>query len=169
MNTFFATAWEWVKGIGSVVAVLSFIIEFTPIKLHPLRFICSKLGKALNSDIKKEIETIKTEMETIRTDVKNLGDSLQKTETSLTKKIEENDLTQTERYIKQLRGEILEFSNSCMNGTLHTKDEFEHIIDKHEEYEKLLESLGRTNGVVTLEFEYISDVYQKCCKKNSFL
>lgn len=162
MNTFFATAWEWVKGIGSVVAVLSFIIEFTPIKLHPIRFICSKLGKALNSDIKKEMESIKT-------DVKNISDSLQKTEASLTKKIEENDLVQTERYIKQLRGDILEFSNSCMNGTLHTKDEFEHIIDKHEEYEKLLEKLGRTNGVVTLEFEYISDVYQKCCKKNSFL
>lgn len=165
--------WELVKDISGVVGALSFVIEFTPIKLHPLSFICSKLGKAFNKEIKSEMDAMKKDLQddlkTVKSDIQEVSTNLKKTEEHFTEEVKKIDTKSTERYIKQLRGDILNFSNSCMNHKLHTKDEFEHVIAEHEEYEELLKSLGRTNGVVSIEFEYIKDVYQKCCKDNSFL
>lgn len=69
----------------------------------------------------------------------------------------------------RIRWEVLDFSNSCRNGIRHTKDEFQHIIDLHDKYVKLLEKTHDTNGVFTAEYEYIKRLYVERQEKNDFL
>lgn len=155
-------SWEIVASTLGIISTLSVIIEISPIKIHPLSSITSKLGRALTKDLRQEMSNLSTQVNDIST-------SLVTTEENLNKRIDANRREATERYIKQLRKEILDFSNSCMNNVHHTKDEFEHIIEAHEEYEELIEKLNLTNGRVELEFDFIQEVYKKCLMENSFI
>ena len=74
-----------------------------------------------------------------------------------------------ENEIDRLRWEILDFANSCRNGRKHTQEEFEHILDMHEKYEKILIRQHRENGKVTRAYEYIKDIYDKRNENNDFL
>lgn len=67
------------------------------------------------------------------------------------------------------RSEILEFANSCMNRRKHTKEEFDHIISVHDDYAEYVKVNKIENGQVTLAYEYIEKLYQRCLEKNNFL
>lgn len=71
--------------------------------------------------------------------------------------------------IKRLRWEILDFANSCMNKRRHTKEEFDHIMEVHSEYESLLDGLGESNGKVDIAYGFIKDLYAQCIRENDFL
>ena len=81
---------------------------------------------------------------------------------ALDKKIDMNE-------IDHIRWEILNFANSCRHDVRHTKDEFEHIINLHEKYTQILDERHMTNGLITIEYEYIEDIYKHRLEKNSFL
>lgn len=157
-----STIWEWIRNVASIIAVLSFVIEFTPIKLHPLTFVCRKLGGAFNKELNEKIDNLNKEVNDLKKD-------LLETETSLKEKIDSNDRKQSIRHMKNLRSEILSFSSSCMHRERHTKNEFENFFDNHEEYENLIKELGMTNGVVDEEFEFTKEVYHDCLIHDSFL
>ena len=157
-----STIWEWIRNIASIVAVLSFVVEFTPIKLHPLTFVFHKLGGAFNKDLNEKIDNLNKEVNDLKKD-------LLETESSLKEKIDSNDRKQSIRHMKNLRSEILSFSSSCMHKERHTKNEFENFFDNHKEYEDLITELGMTNGVVDEEFEFTKEVYHDCLMNASFL
>ena len=68
-----------------------------------------------------------------------------------------------------IRWEVLNFATSCRNGVLHTKDDFEHVIDQNDKYHKLLQKTGDTNGVFEEEYNYILRIYHDRQEKNDFL
>lgn len=151
---------EFINGltIGEIIGdsvlfvfALASVIEITPIKWDPLTAILSWFGARLNKRVQKDVESL--------TDSVNA--QAQKTE-ELSRKLDLNE-------IDHIRWEILNFSNSCRHDQRHTKDEFEHIINQHEKYNKILEERGMTNGLITLEYEYIEKIYKHCLEKNSFL
>lgn len=122
----------------------SIFIEIVPIKINPISAILKWMGKIINKDINEKLNNMSTKLE----DVSERID-----------KIEINDM----------RSAILDFANSCMNERRHTKEEFEHIIDLHTQYEETIESKGLKNGRVDLAFKYISDLYTSSLKENTFL
>ena len=69
----------------------------------------------------------------------------------------------------RIRWEILSFANSCRNGRKHTYDEFRHVVDLKDKYEKLLKKTDDKNGVFNLEYEYIQRIFEKRQQKNDFL
>lgn len=69
----------------------------------------------------------------------------------------------------RIRYEVLDFANSCRNGRRHTRDEFQHIIDLNDKYERLLHETNDANGVFSEEYKYIVDLYHKCQIENDFL
>ena len=71
--------------------------------------------------------------------------------------------------IESQRYEILDFANSCMNGRKHTKEEFDHIIAVHDDYEQYLEKQGLKNGQVQVAYDFLKKIYLRCIEKNSFL
>lgn len=127
-----------------IVAVIGMFVEITPIKLSPFSSIIKWIGNKLNGDTNNQLETISLQLETVSGRID---------------KIEINDM----------RSQILDFANSCMNKRKHTKEEFEHIIDLHTQYEDIISKKGMTNGRVDLAFRYISDLYTICLNENSFL
>lgn len=142
------TLWDVIKNDSGyvllIVVVLSTCIEIAPIKINPLSFLLKRAGDIINKDIKDQLDSVSTRLE----DVSDRID-----------KIEINDTRST----------ILDFANSCMNERKHTKEEFDHIIDLHSEYEEKISEKGMKNGRVDLAFEYIRELYMKCQKEDSFL
>lgn len=133
--------------VGSSIAFIllsSGLIEITPIKFNPLSSILSWIGTKMNG---KLIEKV---------------DNLEEKTDALDKKIDMNE-------IDRIRWEILSFAGSCRTGRRHTKDEFEHIIGLHEKYNKILDEHDMQNGLVTIEYEYIEDIYRHCLERNSFV
>lgn len=62
--------------------------------------------------------------------------------------------------IDDIRTTILDFSNAVMNGRNYNKEQYEHIIDLYDKYEKILEQNGMTNGRVTASMEFVLKNYQ---------
>ena len=129
--------------IGLIVA-LGVFVEIVPVKLNPLSSIVKWLGNCLNSETKEQLSSISEKLEDLSCRID---------------KIEINDM----------RSSILDFANSCMNERKHTKEEFEHMIDVHSQYDDIITERGLTNGRVDLAFKYISDLYIKCLNENTFL
>lgn len=75
----------------------------------------------------------------------------------------------TAHEIDQLRWNILDFANSCRQGRRHTKEEFDHVIKSHSDYEKILRANKLENGQVNTDYKYIEEIYYKCMKDNDFL
>lgn len=133
--------------IGTLTALVAFIgifVEISPLKINPLSAMIQWFGNALNKDTRKQLASISLKLEQVSERID---------------KIELNDM----------RSSILDFSNSCMNERRHTKEEFEHVIDLHTQYEEIISEKGLKNGRVDLAFRYISELYTKCLNENSFL
>lgn len=119
------------------------LFEITPIKIKPISFILSGIGKRLNRDVKEDINKLKTE-------VKTIGKDLQ------------------DHTVESQRRDILNFANALSRGERKTEEHFNYILAIHDRYEKYTEQNKIKNSQADLAFEYISSMYQECRKNNSF-
>ena len=87
----------------------------------------------------------------------------------LIEKVDNLQKQMTSHEIDELRWNILNFANDCRHGTRHTKEEFDHVIKCHTEYEKIIEENGLENGQVDTDYKYIEKIYYKCMVDNDFL
>ena len=127
-----------------IIFIFAAFVEITPIKWNPLTSILAWIGKRMNDQLIERVD--------------EQGKKIDK----LDEKIDMNE-------IAHIRWEILDFANSCRHGVQHTKDEFVHIISQHEKYVQILDERSLTNGLITIEYEYIEDVYKKCLEEDDFL
>lgn len=134
----------------AIVLIFTSIVEVTPIKWNPLTSILSWLGNRINTNLTKEVEGLST---SVKEQAKKVD--------ALDEKIDMNE-------IDHIRWEILNFANSCRHDQQHTKDEFEHIINLHQKYGEILDSRHLKNGLISLEYEYIEDIYKRRLEKNDF-
>ena len=88
---------------------------------------------------------------------------------NLNEKVDKLSVQMTAHEIDQLRWNILDFANSCRQGRRHTKEEFDHVIGCHSDYEKILKENDMENGQVNTDYKYIENIYYKCMKDNDFL
>ena len=133
--------------IGDVALIAlagSTVIEITPIKWNPLSSILAWLGSKMNSQV---IERVK----------------------NLEHKLDDQDEKIDMNEVDRIRWEILSFANECRNDRRHTQDEFEHIINLHDKYDKILKARGMKNGLISIEYEYITELYHDCLRDNNFL
>ena len=125
--------------------MLSIFIQFTPaIKWSPFTALFSWLGGLFTKPIMEQITFLKSEIQEVK-------------------------VQQLTNEKNRIRFEVLHFANSCRNHVKHTKDEFQHIVDLNDAYEKLLKETDDANGVFTEEYKYILKLYHKCQEENSFL
>ncbi len=74
-----------------------------------------------------------------------------------------------EQRMSGIRSLVLDFSNSCLNGTKHTKEEFDHIIEENKTYEELVKKYEIQNEVYKEAYAYIKRIYRKRMDKRDFL
>ncbi len=63
--------------------------------------------------------------------------------------------------IESMRWEILDFSNAIMSGREYNKEQYDHVLNTHERYMKILEENDMTNGQTTASFEFIKKHYDE--------
>ena len=133
-----AAVWEAVKTVLSVLAACGIVIDLTPgVKFQPVRWVLKRLGNLINAGVNEQYEKIQ-------------------------KRLDELQMEVTEFKVDSWRTEILDFSDSCMNHRRHTKEQFDHVIDTLNKYEKY------TNGQVDVAHEYILEIYKQCIRENDF-
>ena len=73
--------------------------------------------------------------------------------------------------LSSIRSLVLDFSNSCLNGRKHTKEEFDHILEENKNYEKLVAKYNGKieNDVYKEAIAYIKRIYRKRLDKRDFL
>lgn len=121
-------------GLTSILTVTGLFVEISPLKINPFSTLLKWLGTALNKNVYDQLTSISRQLAEVSERID---------------KIELNDMRST----------ILDFANSCMNGQQHTREEFEHIIDLHSQYETIIIQKGLRNGRIDLAFRYISEEY----------
>lgn len=136
---------RWIyDNILKLIAIGAIFIQITPIKWNPLTTLFKWIGKLVTADTNKKIESMKEQLNEMR-----------------------DELDENEK--DRIRWEILDFANSCRNGRLHSRDEFQHIITLNDKYRALLKKTNDQNGVFETEYEWIHHIYEDCLKKNNFL
>jgi len=133
------------------IIVLSMFVEITPVKLNPvtmffdwIKKLIREIGNALNGPVLDELAKQKKTMSDIRDTV------------------DDNE-------IDRIRWEILDFANSCRQGKKHTHDEFIHIIELNAKYHKILNRRELENGIIDLEYGFITKIYARCEEEDDFL
>ena len=136
---------DWFGGNwGWVLTVFCVLFEVTPIKFNPISSLFSWIGRGITKNISTQITNLQQEVNEVK---------LQRME-------DEKD---------RIRYEVLSFANTCRNNVRHTRDEFQHIIELNDKYERLLKATNDTNGVFVEEYAYIKELYRKCQIENDFL
>lgn len=136
---------NWISNhLWTVIIAVPTLIQITPIKINPWSALFQWIGKMITNNACSKIDGLIVKVNAI-----------------------EEDVTTNEK--DRIRWEILNFANSCRNGCLHTRDEFQHIVDLNDKYRKLLRRTNDSNGVFDIEYRYIQDLYAERLEKNDFL
>ena len=140
--------------------------------------------KEIKSDRAKKIDELKhdynAKISELRTDLdafeertnKSIGDMQKGTKGNcqlLKRRLDAMEKSNDMQTVRQIKAHILDFANSCMNGRLHTKKEFDNIIDENTQYEALVKKYKLKNAVYAEDYAFIMKIYHKCQEKNSFL
>lgn len=70
--------------------------------------------------------------------------------------------------IDRIRHEILYFASQCRKGAVFSPDDFNHIIDIHDKYERLLKANNLTNGQMDVDFNFITSYYNTLPRDGKF-
>lgn len=131
--------------IGAVILiVLLSLIQVSKINWNPWDKIFGWFGSKINSGLKKKID-------------------------ELEKKFDDHIKESDEEKLENMRRDILDFCNACMNGRKHTQEQFRFILKKCDNYEIYIEQHHIKNGEISSAIEEIRRIYKICLQKNSFL
>lgn len=154
-----------VSTFSSIAISLTAILAFLSAFFKPIRNCIVWVYKKINGNRDKTAEMI-SKIDEVKT---CLSKEVEDVKTELTLKIQEVSDSNDNNEMKRIRWEILDFANSCKNKRKHTQDEYRHIIEIHDDYEKLLEKTGQENGFLDAEYDYILKQYADRQEQNDFL
>lgn len=112
------------------------------------------------SDMEQKIADFEQSQHNYHDQSINIRDKLEVNQKVLQDGINELKTLLINKEIDDIRTTILDFSNAVMNGRDYNKEQYEHIIDLYDKYEKILEQNGMTNGRVTASMEFVLKNYQ---------
>ena len=143
LETFIVFVKENFSTIVALCGVCGIGLEVAPVDLKPVSWCLKKIGAIMNSELLEKIEVLETEVTGIKKD---------------------ND----EEKINGIRKDIVSFSLSCQRDEHHTRDEYDRIFERVDDYHKLLEKYKRENGKIDIEVSYINKVYAECLEQHKF-
>lgn len=123
------------------LATLGVVVEVSPIKIYPLRWI----GNRFNAGLKEKLDESNAELK------KEIDD--------VNKKLDKHIDSGAKKDMKDLRHQILDFSDRITEGSKPSKDAFTHTFDIAVDYHNLIEEYNLTNGVIDIEMENIKKKY----------
>ena len=130
---------------GGTFLFLMTLIQIAPIKMNPWSAIAKVIGKAINADVLKELDTMK----------KDLADHVKANEV---------------RNADEHRTRILRFNNELLRDISHTKEEFVDVLADIDFYERYCrEHKDYKNNRAVHAIANISRSYDERLRKHDFL
>ena len=180
MKELIGLAQDNIPWITTMLIAISFVFEFSKIKLNPWSWIFKHLKKKLTEDIHDENMAINKRLDKvvyvkskhydeIVEGLNNMNQKIVDAIGSMNSKLDEMYQCQDENEMVRLRWEILSFADSCKGGSKHSKDAFHHIIETNDKYHKIIEKRNFTNGVIDAEMDYIMSTYRELRDKDGFV
>lgn len=170
----------------TAIIIVTSLIEVSPLKLNPWSWVQNQIKKMFVDDTINEVKALSNKLDDFTEDINNnISDvkrqtidlnyqclTLDKGLQALSKRVEDNEHIQGERYAKNLRRIILEFGDYLYAhpDEDHTKERFDSIlivITDYETYCSTHPDFKNEQAVMTIDF--IKHKYQEFCKKHSFL
>lgn len=144
---------------GSTLFILSCIIEISPLKIYPWKYIAKFIGNSINGEMLKKMSELEKRMEHLESQI----DSVDNHATNIEKRFEE-------RSAINCRTRILRFGDEILHGVKHSKEHFDQILLDITEYQNYCELHPEfRNNVTKMTTKEIQDVYEKCMENKSFL
>ena len=137
---------------GGILLVFLTVVQITPIKINPWSAIARLLGKAINTDVLKELDDVK--------------DEVKETQKTLDEHIRMDD----ERNADSHRQRILAFNNELLRDIPHTEEDFIEVlgeIDFYEDYCKTHPEYKNNRAIHAIA--HIEKVYDERLEKHDFL
>lgn len=148
--------------IAVVIFIVLSLIEITPIKICPFSAMLGWIGKKMTQPIQAEIEALKVENEQglaeVRNNIANIAEAVNVTKADLQNHIAES-----------MRREILDFQNSCLHKTRHTREEWTYVHRLCDKYETHVRENGLKNSEVEEAIQYIRGIYRKILEDRDFI
>lgn len=136
---------EIITGGGGLLIVLMTLVQIAPVKINPWSAIARAIGRAVNTEVLKELETVK-------------------------KKLEEHVIMDDQRVADGHRTRILHFNNELLRDIKHTKEEYIEVLAEIDAYERYCsENPNYPNNRAVLAIENIRDNYKERLQKRDFL
>lgn len=127
-----------------VIAILS-IVQFSPIKVDPWTFIAKSIGRAINADIREDLQKLSRDVDLLR---------------------EKADA----RAAITSRTRILRFGDELLHEVRHSKEHFDQTLQDITEYEAYCrEHPDFVNNMTQLTAKRIKDKYAELLRENDFL
>ena len=143
---------EILLGGGGVLVVLLSIVEIAPVKINPWSRLAKWLGRAVNSDVIKELEAVKA------------------TQAETRERLESHIKTDEKRGADNCRARILRFNNELIREIPHTKEEFIDVLKDIDDYERYCrEHKDYANGRAVHAIANIGRAYDERLAKHDFL
>lgn len=132
------------SGGGLLFLVLS-MLEVAPIKVNPWSAIAKAIGRAVNADVLRELDTVTQKLDThIRVD--------------------------DERNADEHRARILRFNNELLRDIPHTREEFIEVLKDIDHYERYCKAHPEyENNRAVHAIANIGRVYDDRLQKHDFL
>ena len=136
---------EWLVGGGGLLAVLLTLVQIAPVKINPWSAIAKAIGKAINADVLRELDTVTQKLDThIRVDDERNADSY--------------------------RTRILQFNNELLREIQHTREDFIEILAVIDDYESYCRDHKEyKNNRAVCAIENIKRVYMDRLQKHDFI
>ena len=130
---------------GGTLLFLMTLIQIAPIKMNPWSAIAKAIGKAINADVLKELDTVK----------KDLADHVKANEV---------------RNADEHRTRILRFNNELLRDISHTKEDFIDVLADIDFYERYCrDHKDYKNNRAVHAIANISRSYDERLRKHDFL
>lgn len=130
---------------GGALLFLMTIVQIAPVKINPWSAIAKAIGRAINSDVLKELGSVK----------KDLADHVKANEA---------------RNADEHRARILRFNNELLRDISHTKEEFIDVLADIDFYERYCrEHKDYKNNRAVHAIANISRSYDERLRKHDFL
>lgn len=130
---------------GGTLLFLMTIIQIAPVKINPWSAIAKAVGKAINADVLRELDTVK----------KDLADHVKANEA---------------RNADEHRARILRFNNELLRDIPHTKEEFIDVLADIDFYERYCrDHKDYKNNRAVHAITNISRSYDERLRRHDFL
>lgn len=143
---------EIIAGGGTLLFVLTTVIQIAPVKINPWSAIAKALGKAINADVLDQLKAVKEQQKEAR------------------EKLENHIWTDDKRDADLHRMRILQFNTELLRDIKHTREDFIEALAEIDEYENYCKTHPEyENNRAVHAIGNIKRVYDERLEKHDFL